>query len=263
MIRSIVLAAGRGTRLRPLTNAKPKCMVDLCGRPILTQHISGLRKAGCTQIEIISGYRSDKIRAPFANLIINKEFASTNMVFSLFYGLNNINPESDVLISYGDSVYEPRVIRALLDCKSPVAITIDLSWLEVWKKRFDNPLDDAETLRLNPDGSLREIGRRASNLRHIEGQFMGLVKIRKNALGPVREVWENLETISTEDSRQRNKIDMTTFIQVLIELGLPIATVPLSHGWLEVDSKSDLQLYETLYQQKRLQNICDLDLINS
>ena len=63
MNRALILAAGEGTRLRPLTNDKPKCMVPLLGVSLLQRQIDCLQNQGIHDIHIATGYRAEQIEA--------------------------------------------------------------------------------------------------------------------------------------------------------------------------------------------------------
>jgi len=58
-MRVIILAAGQGTRLRPFTDDRPKCLVELHGRPLLHRQLDVLRAAGLNDIALVGGYRAD------------------------------------------------------------------------------------------------------------------------------------------------------------------------------------------------------------
>ncbi len=83
-MRAVILAAGCGTRLRPLTDNRPKCMVELAGSSLLERQLMVLRAAGIDQITVVTGFRSDKIDADGCHLVHNPDYDVTNMVATLF-----------------------------------------------------------------------------------------------------------------------------------------------------------------------------------
>ena len=83
-MKAIILAAGQGTRLRPLTKNKPKCLVKLAGKSLLDHQLEVLRAAGIYDIHVVAGYRADQLDRPEFTRHINKRFAETNMVNTLF-----------------------------------------------------------------------------------------------------------------------------------------------------------------------------------
>ena len=64
-MNAIILAAGKGERLQPLTNDKPKCLVELFGKSLLEWQIEAFQSSGITDITIVSGYKSDLINFKF------------------------------------------------------------------------------------------------------------------------------------------------------------------------------------------------------
>ena len=79
-MNAIILAAGEGKRLRPLTLSKPKCMVELFGQPLIEKQLSIFKKCGINDITIVTGYKSELINFPNINYIKNNDFTTTNML---------------------------------------------------------------------------------------------------------------------------------------------------------------------------------------
>ena len=164
MTRALILAAGQGTRLRPLTNDKPKCMVPLFGKPLLQRQIDTLKSCGVHNIHVAAGYRADQIQACGIPTTINELFASTNMVETLFCALPFIEQGGDLIISYGDIVYQKSNLEALLSCEDEICLMIDSLWLQYWELRLEDPLEDAETLILDDNNYVKELGKKPKNI---------------------------------------------------------------------------------------------------
>lgn len=233
-MKAFILAAGEGTRLRPLTNHQPKCLVSLKGKPLLVYQIDALRAAGVNDITIIGGYKSQALEIFGLPVITNPDFAITNMVYSLSQARNETG--DDALLVYGDTAYEPRIISTILDAPG-TALTIDTRWRDLWQGRMPDPLSDAETLRVDANGNLIEIGNRPTSFSQIQGQYMGLVKI---AGGDWAKFWAHFDA-----HPGKSRVSMTAFLQSLIDEGWKIRAIPVEHGWLEVDSIADLEFYES------------------
>ena len=152
-MKTIILAAGMGSRLMPLTAKKPKCMVELFGKPLLHRQIATLRAGGAEKIIVVGGYQSEQLEADFDELVLNSAFDSTNMVATLFCALEHFTGNEDLIISYGDIIFEPRVLAAVLECDAQIVTAVDQDWRKYWEIRLDNPLDDAESLILS-DGTV-------------------------------------------------------------------------------------------------------------
>jgi choline kinase len=238
------LAAGQGLRLKPLTDDKPKCLVPFRGRPILDRLLSALRAAGITDVAVVTGYRAETIRDRGLTTRHNPDFASTNMVHSLFCAEDLL--DGDVLIVYGDILIRPGLLRTFCDSSAPIAVAVNTQWRDLWALRMEDPLADAETLKLDQDGYIRELGRKASSYAEIEGQYMGLIRIARDALPKVRAFYHSLDRARRYDGKDFRNMFMTSFLQEIIDRLMPIRAVLLGGGWLEIDSIDDLSAYDAL-----------------
>ncbi|MSV45647.1 MAG: NTP transferase domain-containing protein, partial [Actinobacteria bacterium] len=173
MTRAIILAAGEGNRLRPHTEDRPKALVPLAGKPLLEWQLEVLGRVGVSDITIATGYRADQLESYGTRRVHNPRFDSTNMVVSLIAAREQLLSGDDLLIAYGDIIYQPNIVKALLADEADVSITIDLGWQSLWAMRMEDPLEDAETLRLDDDGNVIELGNPPKSLDEIEGQYMG------------------------------------------------------------------------------------------
>lgn len=130
-MKALILAAGLGTRLAPITNDIPKSLVPVNGTPILMKQIDNLYKNEVTDITIISGYKADILerdvheKYPGIHIIESIDYAITNNMYSAYLGRRVIGG-SDFLMMNADVFYDASVITALLNCKSDNAIVTDI-----------------------------------------------------------------------------------------------------------------------------------------
>ena len=82
-MRAVILAAGRGSRLGHLGDDRPKCLVELEGKPLIERQIAALRRGGVDEIGVVRGYRAEMIDFPGLYYFANERWAETNMVMSL------------------------------------------------------------------------------------------------------------------------------------------------------------------------------------
>jgi L-glutamine-phosphate cytidylyltransferase len=257
-MRAIILAAGEGTRLRPYTADRPKCLVTLAGRPLLEYQLSALESAGISDITIVTGYQSSQTAAYGRPTRHNAAWASTNMVASLMCAADLLDGSDDVLIAYSDIVYEPAVIQELGRCREALCTTVDRQWRRLWELRCEDPLSDAETLKLNAAGDIIEIGRKPRSYAEIEAQYMGLILARAQVARNLPIIHRGLDPDGSYDGKSKAGMYMTSFLQWLIDHGRPVRAVPVDGGWLEVDSTTDLEFYERLHVEGRLDELCRL-----
>lgn len=247
-LKVIVLAAGSGSRLRPLTDNAPKCMVDINGVKIIDHILSTINDANIKQIKIIGGYKFDVLRKYLntynVELVENQKYATTNMVASLFGALCNEDLTYDLIISYSDIIYNAQVLNLLVSSSYDISVVIDKDWKRLWKLRMNNPLDDAETLKISSDNNIIEIGKKAKTYDDIEGQYIGLIKISSKILPCVYEYYNKMDKNKLYDGKTFDNMFMTSFLQELINAGFEIKPVYINRGWLEVDSTEDLDKYK-------------------
>ncbi len=256
-MKVIILAAGQGTRLRPLTDDRPKCMVEVNGRSILdrqldTMHVCGIKDSDIT---IVAGYHGDVLQKKFADtdidIIINEEFETTNMVCSLMCARRLMETQEDILISYGDIIYSEAVLKKILSSDEPASVIVDDGWYSYWSQRCENPLDDAETLMFNEDDYLTEIGQKTTELSKVQSQYIGLMRFRNDGL----QAMLNLADIAKErtaqgielwrTTRTYQKMYMTDLLQALIDEGNNLKAVHIERGWFEIDDREDLKIVES------------------
>jgi choline kinase len=259
-MRAVILAAGEGTRLRPLTADRPKCLVPFADHPLLEWQLAALDRAGVDDVTIVTGYRADAITVG-TRRIHNERFADTNMVASLMCARDLLDGTDDVVIAYGDIVYEPRLVTALAAVRGPVGVVVDREWRRLWELRMDDPLADAETLRLDADGYLVELGRRPETPADIEAQYVGLILVRASFAAEWCRRYDELDPRGEYEGRDRDHMFMTAFLQLLIDGGVAVDAVPVDGGWFEVDTVDDLDVYEQQRSDGRLTAILDLEAI--
>lgn len=242
--RVIHLAAGEGTRLQPITDDRPKPLVELGGKSLLERNIQTLTAAGLSDQVVATGYRADQIEALGHQTFRNPVYDETDMVYSLFCGEQHFPTGRDLIISYGDIIYEQSLVESLLDCDAPLCVVIDREWQQLWAERFDDPLDDAETLRFDEKYALEEIGGKPSSLEQIEAQYVGLIKIRSDHIDPFTDMYYELSE-PTEGNETRSSVEMTHFIQRMIDNNWTVQGVLVDGGWVEIDTTADLELYRS------------------
>lgn len=258
MTKAIILAAGQGTRLRPITNDKPKCLTPLSGKTLLERQVSVLKSAGINDITVIGGYRIDQIKALGYQCQENPNYESTNMVSTLFCAEHVMSESDDLLICYGDIIYQPNNLVTMLKNEAEIALMIDKDWRQLWELRLENPLEDAETLKLGDNGAVIELGKKPKGYDEIQGQYTGLIKVRKDKVKDFISFYHGLDQDKIFDGQDFDNMYMTSFIQQLIDARWDVKAAEVSNGWLEIDSVSDLETYQALEDKGQLKAYCDL-----
>ncbi len=251
-LKAIILAAGEGTRLRPFTLDRPKCLVEIDGQSLLDRQLAVLETRTIQPIVLIGGYRAEMLKRRSIDLRVNPRYGETNMVWTLFCAEDDLH--GDVLICYGDIVYSQEILQALMQSKSDIAVAIDLDWETYWRARNEDPLDDAETLKLGPDGRILEIGQKPKSLSEIEGQYIGLMKFSAKGVQLLKKTFHDAKSEGSLSGKPIEKAYMTDLLQAMIDLNHRLDAVLVNGGWVEVDTVSDLKSDIT---SSRLKKIAD------
>ncbi len=244
-IIAILLAAGRGSRMKGFTDDRPKCLLELCNKRLLDWQIESIRKAKIENILVVRGYLAEKIEGDFQT-IENTCWSETNMVSSLLCAFEKLE-NTTALISYSDIVYRHEHLEKLREAKGDIVITYDKNWEELWQLRNENPLDDAETFK-EKNGILLEIGQKAKSIEEIQGQYMGLLKFSPKGQEIVKAYVKELENI---DKTKVDKLDMTSLLNALLKNNVTINTVAIEGRWVECDTQSDIAIYEERLKENR------------
>ncbi|MHA1479460.1 MAG: phosphocholine cytidylyltransferase family protein, partial [Promethearchaeota archaeon] len=128
------MSAGIGSRLKPITNEKPKCLVNVCSKPILQHQIDIFYNDDrFDEIIIVIGYMADLIRNliktfynndPKIILVENKDFLTTNNMYSLFLTKDYI--KNSFLLMNGDVILNPEIIHEIIKFPAENAIAVDV-----------------------------------------------------------------------------------------------------------------------------------------
>ena len=239
---AVILAAGRGRRLDPHTADRPKCLTPLGGTSLIERQLETLRGAGIADIVVVIGYRADMLDLPGIRRVLNAQWETTNMVESLFAAEAEFG--DDLIVAYGDIVYEPRVLRALLCSPHDISVVVDRAWRTYWEQRFADPLSDAESLRLDDEDRITDIGRKVTDIDDIAAQYVGLMRFQGDGVEALRRAraglgWNRRPWMA---ERPVERAYMTDLLMELILTGHDVHAAPVNGGWLEIDTERDLIL---------------------
>ena len=175
-MRAIILAAGRGSRLGSITKNSHKSLIKFKKTNLIENVIKNFKKNKIKNISIVTGYNYKKLKKYNYKMFHNNKWNKTNMIYSLTKAdkwLSNY----PCIISYSDIFFENTAIRILKNSKNNFVLLNNKNWLNNWKARYKNPLNDAESFKIDKQKNLIEIGQKEKNIKNIQGQYMGLIKI--------------------------------------------------------------------------------------
>ena len=218
----------------------------------MVRQANTLRECGIDDISVATGYKAKQISDLGFQTYFNEDYMTTNMVESLFRSRDMFSTHDDLIISYGDIVYSAENLEKLIQSQAPISVIVDKSWRDLWSKRMNNPLEDAETLKLDDESNILELGKKPLSYDDIEGQYTGLIKISADFMSKFIEFYNQLDRSAAYEGRPFENMYMTSFLQMFIDDGVKIKAVIVNRGWLEVDSIEDLDAYVSLHQAGQL-----------
>ena len=229
-MKAIILAAGRGSRLGDLTKDVPKCLVKYKSKTLLEHNLENLREYFTdADITVVGGYRSELLAKYHLKIVINEAWDRTNIVGSLQVCDEQLS-ESNCLIVYSDIYYHHSAIQQMLNAQPPAILNL-VNFMEIWKSRFANPLEDLETFALSKEmNNLIEIGKKPTSIHEIQGQFGGMF-----TLNPA--TWRVIGLKIPHPQL----MDTTSLIDKCIDFGIDFKIVDYSNYWAEFDSQEDLR----------------------
>ena len=232
----IILAAGRGTRLGTQNNNKPKCLFNIDGLSLIERNLIIFKEVGLNSV-LVTGFKKDELN--FLNLLMihNSEFLETNMLWSLYKASDYMN--EDFIVCYSDILVNTKLVKQIKVFNKGIGLIIDKDWLKYWKIRFNNPLVDAESLKVSQEGNITSIGQKVNKIVEIEGQYIGFFKVS----GEKRLLFKEKLIDYCENNQTKSlakKAYLTDFLQYLIDEGVKIKEIPIHGGWIEIDNPSDV-----------------------
>ena len=237
--RAIVLAASRGTELGELTADKPKAMIPIGGKSLLSHIVSSYNAVGLKRISVVTGYRSDAFTLTGLNYVENPDFSDTGELASLALALEaDPDNDSDLYISYGDVLFKQYILDILSDVDSPFAIVVDADWRD-----SVNRGRAADYVRCTEPHSRHSFYQKvlledvAENIpeNQIHGEWMGFLKVSSSAMPGFRAVVSKL--MENPENRQAKLFKL---LSELTSHQQEIQVMYTTGHWLDVDSVDDL-----------------------
>jgi histidinol-phosphate/aromatic aminotransferase/cobyric acid decarboxylase-like protein/choline kinase len=132
-MKALILAAGYGNRMRPLTDNLPKTLLEVGGKPIIDRIIDGLTANNVRDIAVVTGYRHDELRDHLLrthpslkfSFVHNERYRETNNIFSMSLALESLAIDDDIILIESDLVFHPSVIGRLLRNQHPTVALVD------------------------------------------------------------------------------------------------------------------------------------------
>lgn len=234
---AVLLAAGTGSRLRPYTNDKPKCLVEVCDRPILDYTIHAIEKHQFKKLIIVTGFKNcaieEYVNQSTADLeietVYNKDYATTNNIYSLWLAAPLLN--SPFMLLEADIIPDPDSIKHFTE---PDKIALD---------HYDSRIHDGTTATVSENGLVKKlyIGQDAPQTDTVY-KTVNICSFSEKTWGKLnREISELVK-------RGHLNIFYEQAIHRLLQNGeIKLEMVDFSqYWWDEIDTVDDLNRVETL-----------------
>lgn len=244
-MKAIILAAGQGIRLRPLTDDIPKCLVPFKGRPLVARSLDALVDIGVKEIVFVVGYKYEKIVAMFGNVyrdrkvtyVVAKDFATTNNIVSLWVAREAVDASTFMLLE-GDLMYDPALLRDLFyNAARDVAVVDD------WAPGMDGSVilaegTEAKSLVLKKD--------QGANFNHSASKkTVNIYKFDRETAAVIFDAIGSWVKAGKTDQYYE-----AVFAELIANGKLRLSVQPIKpHRWAETDTIEDLQLAEKIFTE--------------
>ena len=236
-MKAVILSAGQGKRLLPLTADRPKCILPVQGQTMIEWQVDELDRCGIDQVTVVLGYGADKVEE-----VLRRRYGSNRVktVYNPAYAVSDnlvscwaVNDEmrSDFVLLNGDTLFEAAVLKRLLDTESqPVTVAVS------HKSQYD-----ADDMKVELDGQrLVKIGKDLLP-DQVNGESIGMILFRDRGPMLFRDAIEK----ALRDPSSQTK----WYLSVIDELAqkMPVWTCSVKGlQWCEVDYPADLRLAENV-----------------
>lgn len=231
-MKAIILSAGQGRRLLPLTAQLPKCLIEVCGRTVLEWQLRALAEAGITLVTVVVGFGADDVerhmidRAPSGmdvRALFNPLWNRADNLVSCLAASGEMT--EDFLLINGDTLFESDIVpRLRASWENPVSLAV-----------ATKALYDADDMKVScVAGRITRIGKDLPT-DQVDGEAIGMSLFRGPGPGLFREA---LEEVAREPQGHRRWY--LSAVDRLAGRGLVHAESVDDLGWVEIDYPHDL-----------------------
>ena len=250
-MKAIIIAAGPSTRLRPLTEDLPKCMLKINGKTLLQNILDLFRNNGINDISVIRGYKKEKINFLNITYFENIDFWNNNILHSLMFARPKleeaVKTEEDVVMTYSDIWYNDSVVKALLKSKEAITSIVDTDWHGYYEGRTDHPISEAENVITDDDKRMLKIGKHIfthDTPKDKQGEFIGLWKFTPRGIKIFLKHFDRLNSTLKmiepyQNTKEWQKSYITDIFQEMIDRGEKLYCVLIQKNWKEFDTVQD------------------------
>ncbi|MFH1462602.1 MAG: phosphocholine cytidylyltransferase family protein [bacterium] len=249
-MKAIIIAGGLGSRLRLITDNKPKCMLKIAGKTILQRQIEVFRKYGVNDIVIVTGYKKEKINYSGIKYYDDSSYQIPSILRGLFCAEKEM--KDGFISSYSDIIYTEDVVKKLLDNQNDISLVIDTDWQDYYRRRTKHPIEEAENVIIQ-NGKIVKIGKHLK-AEESHGEFIGLAKFSKKGAEIFKKKYQKVKKKYLGKPFHEAKIFerayLTDMFQELIGSGIDIYPAKIKKNWWEIDTDQDLRKVKKILGSK-------------
>lgn len=234
-MKMIILCAGKGSRINIDI---PKCMLKINEKPILFYQLKMAKQFYLTPV-VVKGFKPDEVL--YHRSYINENFSSTNMIASFMTAREEFT--EDVIVSYGDILYNGRILDSLKRRIEDFVVVGDIHWKYYWKLRYDSITEDTESFSISQD-SIIDIGRPVKDSNNIDARYVGLLKFSKKGLDIISKIYDS--------DKKWEKAYFTDILQELIDREYKVKIHKIENGWVEFDTDKDYKTWSEVEQLRKV-----------
>ena len=250
-MKAVILAAGFGNRMRPLTDKVHKTLLQVGGKTIIDRMMEGLRRAAIQDVVVVTGYLKEDLEKHLLQqhpdlrfrFVHNPRYRETNNIYSLSLALNTIDIDDDILLIESDLVYDDSVIGRILASPHPNVALLD---------RYRSGMDG--TLVTVSDGVITSII--PPHLQHENFESRGTFKtlnVYKFSREFCSKNFRRLLTYYAQVIDDNCYYEMILGILIYVQKEVIYAEILEGEEWSEVDDPNDLRVSEFVFnKEKRL-----------
>jgi len=240
-MKAIIIGAGTGKRIGKFLEEKPKSLVDINGKTILSRQASLLKKNGINEIIVITGPYKEKFDLENITYVHDSQHIKHDILGSLMEAGSYIRDE--LLIFYSDILFEESILRQVIQSNSNIGIAVDLNWEKAYEGRTEHPKSEAENVLLDKNDHIIQIRKNIQNSNERIGEFLGIVKLSASGSKILVKTYESLKSHKGKfhDASSISKAYLTDMIQELIDSKITVSPIFILGKWCEIDTMQDLK----------------------
>lgn len=241
----VLIGAGRGQRLMPLTAVEPKGFAGIAGKRILDWTIQAFQENGLNKFVFIGGYLKEIVSREYPEFTManNLHWSTTNILFSLICARDYLR--NGFYGTYTDTVYRADAVRALMASPHDITLVMDTLWRERYLHRSQHPEDDGEKMIVR-DGRVTRISREIA-AEDASGEFTGLFKMTAEGAAKFLGFHDRLlASIGADGIFADNRPFRTAYLihqlDLMIQDGADVHCVDVPGDYHEIDTLEDYHL---------------------